>query len=183
MRWAEFTALQSPRLHLRKMRRDDLEHYFRLAGSEAVTRYMLFQPHKSMEESKASMEKWLSRYEAGNCYHWVIGLKETDELIGIIDLLRFDETADSCSFAYMLGEEFWGRGYGTEALKAVLEFGFREMELACIEADHMEANAASGAVMRKCGMKCQGILSGKYEKNGAIHNAVLYRINRDAWMQ
>ena len=184
MRWAAFATLETSRLRLRKLNREDAQHYYtRLAGSEAVSRYMLFQPHKSVEESSASVEKWLARYESGNCYHWVIALKETDELIGVIDLLRIDEETESGSFAYMLAQDFWGRGYGTEALTAVLEFGFREMGLACIEADHMEENPASGAVMRKCGMVYQRTLPGKYEKNGISHNAVLYRITRKDWLK
>lgn len=184
MRFPDFQELLTSRLCLRKIRMTDVENFhIRLGGSEAVTRYMLFQPHKTVEESRASLEKWLARYEAGKCYHWAIALKDTDELIGIIDLLRFDEESNSCSFAYMLAEAFWGMGYGTEALKAVLDFGFREMELEFIEADHMAENGASGAVMRKCGMIRQGIVLAKYEKNGATHDAVVYRITREGWMQ
>ena len=182
MKFAEFRNLHTARLCLRKLRRGDLEYYYhRLASREAVTRYMLFQPHKSMEESSSSIEKWLSRYESGPCYHWVIALRETDELIGVIDLLRIDAETGGASFAYMLGEDFWGKGYGTEALRAVLQFAFGEMELQFVEADHMAQNGASGAVMRKCGMVYQRTEPEKYEKNGRTHNAVVYRINRENW--
>ena len=182
MKFAEFHPLETPRLILRKMVSTDLEHYFhRLAGSEAVTRYMLFQPHDNMADSAASIQKWLARYESGPCYHWVIALKETEELIGIIDLLRIDEETGGASFAYMLGRDFWGQGYGTEALKAVFDFGFREMKLSCIVADHMAENIGSGRVMQKCGMVRQGIHPGKYEKNGKSYDAVLYRITREQW--
>ena len=157
------------------------DFYNRLGGSEAVTRYMLFHTHADPEESRAGIEKWLRRYETGKCYHWAIALKDTDELIGIIDLLRFDEASGGASFAYMLGEDFWNRGYGTEALRRVFDFGFREMDLSFIEADHMEENGASGAVMRKCGMVYQKTVPEKYEKNGKFHNAVVYRINREDW--
>ena len=182
MRYPAFRDIETSRLRLRKIRMTDLQNYYtRLGSSEAVTRYMLFQPHKSVEESKASIEKWLARYEAGNCYHWVIVLKDTDELIGVIDLLRFDEVANSASFAYMLAEDCWNRGYGTEAVRAVFDFGFREMELEFIEADHMEENGASGAVMRKVGMTYQRTEPQKYEKDGRKHNAVVYRINCENW--
>ena len=180
MKYAAFRELHTDRLVLRKMAESDLKHYFhRLAGSEAVTRYMLFQPHDNIADSEVSIQKWLARYEAGPCYHWVISLKETRELIGIIDLLRIDERTESASFAYMLGQDFWGRGYGTEALKAVFDFAFQDMELRSIEADHMAENVGSGRVMQKAGMVCQGIHPAKYEKNGTFHDAVLYRITRE----
>ena len=184
MRYPPFQELLTSRLRLRKIRLTDAEPFYtQLGGSGAVTKYMLFQPHQSPEESRASIEKWLSRYETGKCYHWAIARKDSDELIGVIDLLRFDETANSCSFAYMLAEACWNQGYGTEAVRAVFDFAFREMELSCIEADHMEENGASGAVMRKCGMVYKRTEPEKYEKCGRKHNAVVYGISRREWMQ
>ena len=181
MRYPDLRELSTRNLRLRKIGMEDLQDLFGFASSEEVTRYMLFRPHGTLEDSVASIEKGLARYAAGRSYHWGIALGDTDRLIGMIDLLRFDEAEGSCSFAYMLHEDFWGRGYGTEALQAVLDFGFGEMELSFIEADHMADNGASGAVMAKCGMKRQGIVPGKYEKNGITHDAVLYRITREDW--
>lgn len=184
MRYPDFRELGTSRLCLRKVSMDDLENYYHhVSGSEKVTRYMLFQPHRNMAETAASLEKALSRYATGRYYHWGIALKETNELIGVIDLLRFDESNDSCSFAYMLGEQFWGQGYGTEAVQAVFDFGFQEMELQRIEADHMAENGASGAVMRKVGMVYQGAVPGKYEKNGVLHDAIMYAITRQQWVK
>ena len=121
------------------------------------------------------MEKSLARLEAKTAYRWVIELPG-EGLIGVIDLLAFDPSAGSCSFAYMLAEAFWGRGYGTEAVKAVFDFAFRKMEMNRIQADHMAENGGSGAVMRKAGMVCVGVLPGKYEKHGQIHDAVCYEV-------
>ena len=182
MRYAAFRTLETPRLILRALSREDIPAYYaRLGSSEDVTRYMLFQPHRDISESVASIEKAICRYETGKCYRWAITLKESNELIGILEPLRFDEEKDSCSFAYMLGKDFWGRGYATEALKAVFHFLFTEMGIQRVEADHMAANPASGAVMRKCGMVFQGIRENAYEKNGIKQDAILYAITREQW--
>ena len=182
MRFVPFRDLETPRLRLRKLTsQDTLMYYHRLGSSEEVTKYMLFQPHRAISESVASIEKALRRYEEGRCYRFCIALKQTDELIGVIEPLRFDESTSSCSFAYMLGREFWGQGYGTEALRAVLDFLFGEMEMERVEADHMAENTASGAVMRKAGMVCTGREPAKYEKNGITHDAVCYVITRQQW--
>lgn len=183
MKYASFTELETKRLRLRKMRASDAALYFaRLGSSEKVTRYMLFVPHSNIEESEKSVQKHLSRYETGCYYHWVITEDGKDELIGVISLLRFDEQKESCSFAYMLGEDYWGRGYGTEAVEAVFDFAFSQLELQRIEADHMAQNPASGAVMRKAGMEFIGIDPEKYEKNGCVHDAVCYAITNQQWM-
>ena len=182
MHYPEFENLHTTRLCLRKLTMADVDSYYARIGSSAeVTKYMLFSPHTHISDSVASIEKALRRYENGKCYRFCIALKETDELIGIIEPLRFDESDSSCSFAYMLARDFWGKGYGTEALTAILDFLFTEMEIQRVEADHMAENAASGAVMRKAGMVCNGIVAGKYEKNGVLHDAICYRITRQQY--
>ena len=182
MRYVEFEDLYTERLHLRKLRREDIPVYYeRLGSSEAVTKYMLFPPHQDISESVESVEKALRRYEEGKCYRYCIALKDTDELIGIIEPLRFDEERDSCSFAYMLAQKFWGQGYGTEAVEAVFGFLFEKMGIERIEADHMAENPASGAVMRKVGMVKTGLEKAKYEKDGVLHDAVCYAITKEQW--
>lgn len=183
MIYAAYEELDTPRLHLRKIGMDDLQLYYtRLGSSREVTKYMFFQTHKDISESVASIEKALKRYETGRNYRWAITLREDDNIIGVIDLLKFDEEANSCSFAYMLGQDFWGKGYGTEALNAVMEFAFTKMEIAKIEAEHFGANIASGAVMRKAGMIYQGTVPGKYEKDGIVYDAPQYIMTREQWI-
>ena len=182
MVFAEFRTLETPRLILRKIHREDAEDYYRhLASSEVVTRYMLFNPHKDFSESVASVEKALQRYDTARYYRWAITHKEDDRFLGVIDLLRFDEERNTCSFAYMIGQPFWGKGYGTEALKAVFAFAFEEMKMGAIEADHMAENVASGRVMEKAGMTYIRTEMGKYEKNGRIYDAPTYRITAEQW--
>lgn len=184
MKFPEIRELHTEALIIRKVRREDAQLYYeRIGRCEAVSRYMLFQPHRDLSESVASIEKALLRYETGRCYRWAIALSEDDSIVGIIELLRFDEETDSCSFAYMLGENFWGRGYGTQALKAVLQFAFEQMQLSYVEADHFADNAASGIVMRKAGMQYIGTESDKYEKNGISYDAPRYRITLKMWKQ
>ena len=184
MRFVPFRTLETSRLRLRKLAMEDVSRYYdRIGSSPEVTKYLLFSPHSNIGESVASIQKALQRYAEGRCYRFCIALKDTDELIGIIEPLRFEESTSSCSFAYMLAQDFWGQGYGTEALRAVLDFLFREMEIERVDADHMAENAASGAVMRKAGMVCIGMVPDKYEKNGIFHDAICYRITRGQWEQ
>ena len=182
MKFPELTTLETSRLRLRKITMTDTENYFRHSfGSEAVARYMLWDPHRDISESEASIRKVLGRYEAGRCYRWAIALRETDALIGIIELLRFDEETANCSFAYMLGEPFWGKGFGTEALCAAFRFAFTQMDIKAITADHMAENPASGRVMEKAGMKKVRLLPGKYEKHGRTYDAVEYTVTAEQW--
>ena len=177
MRFAEFHELETPRLLLRQLRMEDVyEYYERLFGDADVSRYMLFQPHQDIGESLASLQEKLDRYEQGGFYCWAVAEKEEDSLIGLVELLRFDEETASCSFVYMLGCHYWNRGYGTELLKAVFRFAFEELEVERIVADHMSGNPASGVVMRKAGMTHIATEPGKCEKLGTVMDAEVYEI-------
>lgn len=183
MRFVEFEELKTPRLWLRRITMNDAERYFaRLARSEAVTRYMTFAPHTDLSQSIASVEKSLARYETRQAYRWVLDLPG-EGLIGVVDLLGFDKERGSCCFAYMLGQAYWGKGYGTEALRGVFRFAFEKLEMERIEADHMADNPASGAVMRKVGMRYIRTDAAKYEKDGKIHDAPVYAITRQEWLE
>ena len=180
MRFAEFKPLETERLLLRKLQLGDVyEYYERLFGDADVSRYMLFDPHQTIMESLESVQRKLKRYEEENFYCWGVELKEEGGLMGLVELLRFDEQAGSCSFAYMLGCNYWNQGYGTELLQAVFRFAFEELEIERIVADHMTENAASGRVMEKAGMKHIGTETGKYEKLGIRYDAEVYEICND----
>jgi len=177
MRYADFRSLETPRLILRDIRMEDIQEYYeRLWGDGDVCRYLLHDPHQDIGESLQSIEKILEGYQAGKFYRWGITEKGDDSLIGIIGLVRIEEETSTCSFAYMLGCDYWNRGYGTEVLKEVFRFAFEELEIQRIVADHMAENPASGAAMRKAGMVHIGTEKAKYEKHGYFHDAEVYEI-------
>ena len=179
-----FQELHTPRLLLRRLTPEDLPLYYsRLAGSETVTRYMLWKPHTRIEESQASIQKALKRYETGESCRWVIAEKGTGNLMGIIDLMPQDPHTGTCTFAYMLGAEFWGQGYGTEAVKAVIGYAFSHCGALVVQADHFADNPASGKVMEKAGMIRIGTIPEKYEKNNRLHDAQVYRLTKAQWLK
>lgn len=182
MRYYPIQTLTTRRLVLRRLELSDVPAYFQhLGSSAAVTEHMLWQPHQSLAESEASIRKVLSRYETGRCYRWAIVRREDGQLLGLVELLRFNEETGTCSFAYMLGQPFWNQGYATEALEAAFAFAFHKMQVQAITADHFAENPASGAVMRKAGMVFQRRLPQKYEKQGILHDALEYTITARQW--
>ena len=173
MNFAELRELQTERLMLRRLSFDDVYDYYERLGSDGeVSKYMLFEPHQDIGESLALIEEALVRYEEESFYRW--GIENGDGLIGVIELLHFDEESESCSFACMLGKPWWGQGYAAEAVQEVFRFAREELEVKKLTADHMAPNAAAGALMRRVGMVQVGVIPGKYEKHGQRHDAVVY---------
>ena len=182
MKYMKLEELETNHLILRKFRNSDAQNFFvRVGGNPNVTKYMLWEPHASIEETEKSIAKILKRYDEGMGYSWAIALKEDDSIIGRIDLLRFDESESSCSFAYMMGDAYWGKGFGTEVLSEVLRFAFEKMEMQVVIADHMCENGGSGAVMRKVGMTYVQTYAAKYQKAGKDYDADEYRITYEEY--
>ena len=117
--------LQTERLLLRKLRADDAQRIFDFWASDpAVTRYITWPPHESVEVTKAVMAGWLAEYEKPDCYRYGIELKESGELIGMIDVVGY---RGGCPvIGYCSGHPVWGHGYMTEALRAVCPMLFDE---------------------------------------------------------
>ncbi len=76
--------------------------------------------------------------------------------------------------AYWIGEPYWGKGYGTEALRAMIDFAFIEKNLHRVYARYFKSNPASGRVMEKAGMTKEGVLKDHVYKEGAFEDLVYY---------
>ena len=175
-----FMELNTPRLLLRRITMEDLPLYFsRIAGNPVVTRYMNWIPHQTIEESKLSIQKAISRYETSQSIRWVITVKPSNALVGIIDLIPMDRDSGICTFAYMLAQEVWGMGYATEALGAVMDFAFSICKARELQADHYRGNEASGRVMEKCGMQYEGTMRQAGKNNQGVCDSVMRAILRE----
>jgi len=78
-------------------------------------------------------------------------------MIGTCGFTRFHFDTNAAEVGYVLNPKFWGRGFASEAVECVLDFGFRKLNLHRIEARFMEKNRKSLEVMKRCGMQFEGI--------------------------
>jgi len=140
--------LKTNRLLLRPFQHNDKSAIQKLAGNKKVSDTTLTIPHPY---TLNMAEEWLSTHE----HDWLnksrvtyaIARKKDNELLGSISLVEIN-----CSIAklgYWIGEPYWGNGYCTEALNAILTFAFNEIGLEKIVAEHLSSNPASGRVMQK----------------------------------
>jgi [ribosomal protein S5]-alanine N-acetyltransferase len=151
--------IETDRLILRKLEMTDAQSVFdHWLSDERVTDNRINPAHKSVSETVERVQNIISQYESEDFCYWAIELKASGELIGEIDLYDFDNATENCEVSYSLGFKWWNQGYGTEALRAVVEFGFRTMNIHKISAAHNTDNPASGRIMIKVGMKLEGII-------------------------
>lgn len=173
--------IETDRLLLRPFRVEDAgEMYQNWASDEEVTKFLTWPTHKDPELTKKLLEDWVAQYENPENYQWAITLKSTGDVCGSFGLMNIDNHNESCEAGYCIGKKWWNQGLMTEALQAVIRFAFTEVGFARFAARHDIHNAASGCVMKKCGMQYEGTLR-KVLKNskGVLVDCRYYAILRE----
>ena len=128
---------------------------------------------------------WLKMAEDGfakkDAYIFAIREKENLKLIGAIGL-HLDFANRKAEIGYWLGKPFWNKGYVSEALQRILQFGFEELHLNKIFASHFPHNPTSGKVLQKNGFEFEGILKQEVLKNGQFLDLHRYAIFQEKYL-
>ncbi len=165
-------TLQTKRLILRQICPRDAEDMFDYASREEVTRYLLWSPHETKSYTAHYVNYLQKRYKLGDFHDWAVIFRENNKMIGTCGFTSFQPSANTGEVGYVLHPDYWGKEIASEALSAVIDFGFHRMQLHRIEARYMVENVASRRVMEHCGMTFEGVLReavlcrGKYEDVG-----------------
>ena len=173
-------TLTTQRLVLRPLTQADGKDVQRLAGERLVSDTMLTIPYPYPD---GCAEPWIAthpaQWEAGKEAHFAITLRGSGQLVGVIGL-TVAKSHRRADMGYWLGSEHWGKGYCTEAARAVVGFAFDgPLHLNRVTASHMVRNPASGRVMQKIGMTYEGCLRRHVCKDGQFEDIACYGILRD----
>ena len=155
--------IETGRLLLRRFVMSDANEIFREWMSyENISKYMRWEYHKSISETKTFLMNTIAGYEQFNTYQWGIELKNEGILIGAIGANIYSERDRNATVGYCLGERFWNRGYATEALRAVMDYMFYDVNVNRVEGCSSINNPASGKVMQKAGLIKEGTIRQEY---------------------
>lgn len=148
--------IKTDRLILRPTLMSDAEDIFEYASGENVGVHAGWKPHETIEETKQIIETVFSEEIV-----FAIVLKENDKVIGSIGLVADPKRAYDRvrMIGYALGEAYWGRGYMTEAARAMVAYGFGTLNLIMISAYIYPSNERSRGVLMKLGFEYEGKLS------------------------
>lgn len=174
-------TILTERLSLGAILAKDIPSIIKYAGAAEVAEHLLNMPHPYYEMDAIF---WLNLAHQGwqdkSKYIFGIRLQETQEIIGGVGL-HVESRYDRAELGYWIGVPFWGKGYMTEAVAAVLKFGFVEGGLNKIFAVHDIENPVSGRVMSKNGMIKEGELKDHIKIRGAYKNIAQYGLTKTAY--
>ena len=154
---ATLPLIETERLRLRGFALSDAPDVQRMAGDRAIAAMTSHIPHPYPAGEAA---RWISThaesFATGESARFAVTLRGSGLLVGAIGL-EIHGQHNRAEVGYWIGHEHWGQGYASEALIAVLGYGFSR-GLHRIWAEHFAHNPASGRVMQKAGMKHEGTL-------------------------
>ncbi|MFZ5981713.1 MAG: GNAT family N-acetyltransferase [Candidatus Zixiibacteriota bacterium] len=179
----EQPTLETKRLILRPITLADAPDIQRLAGEYEIAYNTLHIPHP-YEDGMA--EEWITRqqelYETGNQINFALVLKAAKQYAGGIGLVFFREHFRA-ELGYWVGKPYWGHGYGTEAAREMLRYGFEKHQLNRIYAACFSRNVASARIMEKVGMRYEGCFKEHINKWGELLDLEYRAILKDEYFR
>ncbi len=167
-------TLETAHLRLRPLSLSDAKRVFAYTSDPQMTEFTLWEPHKEVGESTAFIASVISGT-------WGLIQKSDEVFVGTCSFIAWDTNNRRAEIAYALGRAYWGRGYMTEAVRAVIDFGFRRMGLNRIEARFVTGNSGSERVLQKVGMTREGLLRQQEFARGRYHDMMMYSILYEEW--
>lgn len=166
--------LQTPRLRLRTIRRDDLDAVYALHADRRAMRYWSFAPWTEPRQAQEWFEQRLHQGQTEEAWPWGVSLTDAATLIGFVTLFSVQRSQCRAEIGYLLGSPYWGRGYAQEALRAALGYGFDALELERVEADIDPRNTASCRLVERLGFRREGLLRERWRVGGEVCDTALY---------
>ena len=175
-------ALRTERLVLREFAPDDWEALHAIESRPEVARYQSFAP-RTPDESRLYVREAIhgAADDPRLTYDLAVAIASEDRLIGRCGLGISDAEPREAMLWYTLHPDEWGRGYTTEAARAIVDFGFRMLGLHRIWADCDPANVASWRVLEKLGMRREGHLRENAWVKGEWVDSLIYAILDRDW--
>jgi RimJ/RimL family protein N-acetyltransferase len=175
LREARPFVLETERLLLRRPTLADVKAIARLANDRRIAEMTRRLPHPYAQQHAVEFVRAL-KDEVRN----TVFLIEADA--SPIGMVGVDwRNVDAPELGYWLGVEYWGRGYGTEAARAVIDFTFEEFDIDVLFSGARVINSASRNILEKCGFQWTGVELHRFEALGSSTPVDCFRLSRGVW--
>jgi ribosomal-protein-alanine N-acetyltransferase len=179
MVYGVFPRLETDRLVLRELTSGDAHDLFQIFSNSEVTRYYDLDTFTRMQQAAELIDRFRQRYERQIGLRWALTLKEDPGgVVGTCGYNIWIQSSNRSVLGYDLARGCWGQGLMTEALAAIIEFGFEKMSLNRIEALAFRENEASHRMLEKLGFECEGVLREYEFLKGAYVDMSLHSLLR-----
>jgi len=178
---APIPTLRGEQVFLRPAEREDLDDFVRWFSDAETTQYLAVRA----PFSKAMEEQWFAgmvERQGKTDWHFVICLIADGRAIGTAGLHHVDGENGSAAFGISIGEKAeWNRGHGTDALRAICDFGFGQLRLQRIWLEVYGPNLRAQRSYQKAGFVREGALRNAHFADGKHWDVLLFSLLREEW--
>lgn len=139
----KFPSLKTERIVLRELHNNDVEALFNLLSNKAAMKFWDTSPHENIEATKESLHKMIAAWNKHEGVAWGIELRDNEQLIGQFSLHSLCENKKEIQLGYIIHPKYWGKGFGSESLNAVIKYCFKEENIKTILAEVDPNNKSS----------------------------------------
>lgn len=172
----KFPQIETNNLVLREMELSDAEAIFQIYADNDVTKYIDMETATDLAQAKFLVNRRVELFRSGQRIRWGIARKDDNIIIGSCGFTQWNKNSHQAEIGYELAKKHWRKGIMTEALEAVIYFGFQRMELNRIEALVMLENIASITLLEKLGFREEGILREYGYWKGKFHDLKMFSL-------
>lgn len=158
-------TLPGPRLILGPLSDDGLDDLHAYSIDPRFFEYLEFEPHRTLDDTRAYLEKLRARSAAGTGHYWYIRERDSGRVAGTFGVHGIDRRRGAAEIGYGIGPAFWGRGYFQEALGLVLAQLFDAQAFHRVAATTIRDNVASVRALERAGFTQEGTLRDYYLKS------------------
>ncbi len=178
-----FPMLETERLVLREMTVEDADFWVRNFSDPDVVEFTAYEPPADLEAAKAQLTEYAARpFNEGTGIRWGICLRGSRDLIGTLGYHQWvREGGDRARAGYDLLREYRGRGLMTEAMRAILDYGFEGMGLNRVDVLIDPANGPSLRLVERLGFRREGVLRENTYFRGRFIDDVVYALLAKEW--
>jgi len=171
---SRFPELETKRLILRRFSVTDATAYFELRSNEEAMRFMDRPHYKNKAEALEAIKATHQNFRDKVGVWWVLADKRNNQFMGYVGFKDIDPKNKSAEIGYVLHPDYWASGWMTEAVAAVLDFVFEELNLHRVKGDINPNNEPSRGLLRKFGFQKEAYFREDYYYDGEFLDSEIY---------
>jgi ribosomal-protein-alanine N-acetyltransferase len=171
-------TLITERLRLRPLRSDDAEALFAVFSDAETMRYWSSPPHGSPRLTAEAVEAARASFPAGSGIEWAITRADEDVAVGKIGHWRWQRAHSRSEVGFILRRDLWRQGLATEAMRAVVDWGFDRLQLHSVEAQLDFENVGSQRTLERVGFRKEGCLRQSFFDGRTFRDTLVYGLLR-----
>lgn len=177
----QLPTVNAERVALRWLVEEDVPALFDIFSHPEVMEFWSTTPFEDIAKAHDLLREIREGFENRTFFQWGLVKRDDETLIGTCTLFQLDASNRRAEVGYVLGREHWGNGYMSEAVDALIRFGFEDLDLTRLEADVDPDNAGSIRLLENKGFLKEGYMRDRWRVGGKVMDSVFYGLLRREW--